>query len=944
MKKKIINGFLLVAMFVAATGTFVSCKDYDDENYASLQENASLYEAMNTQFNALKAQFAALETAQKNCSTACDTWKKNFEAQLAQYYTKSETYNKGEVDNLLTALQAQVNAISTAAATQEMLNTAVTGLKSDITGINGKITSIEEKIANIKFESDSILIDSLIQVINKVNQAATAAAARADEAYTLADQANTLAQNASALAAKANGTADAALALAKQDSIRIDGLKESVDGLKATILAWGPRLDKVETDAAAALAKATANETAIAALRTEYEAAIQQLKEKNTKQDARIDSLANELNQVKADALKYATKAELAKVDSTAKANFAEAKHLADSALAEIKLTNDKLGDLETAYKAADKNLQDQIDALSEKIESLTARVEANELKIKDLIGQVNSINNALAHLITGVIVQGTENPVTGYVALPADVRSTILAAYYGTATNVGVEFPSGAPRYYVDDTQVLSAKDLEMIGSVDKFTAGDGEVLMNDREGNAGTLYLTINPSSVDFSGAQFSLVNSVDEKCPVLLSTLAKSDKKLTFGYTRASSNGFYETKATLAKSDISKVKPNINVNDIKTSVKELIDKKTRVSLTNLATVLVQNMSGVLDAEGVKATWTDSLGEHSVLSQYSIAATAMKPLGYGFMYKSDYKVPGLGTIERLVGKVIDGVKINLPYFNIKNLPDAPIDTIELKELSDELAGKFMISIDTTVTTKDTTFVVPGTGDVITIKGQEMKIWVTRDLSDYIKEVYGETMKPIGSVNKEIIGEINTYLDDVRTIVEELRKANDVASNIEDAKTDIKNKLNGYIEQAYAKLNKFINSAYKALQPVMLVKTSTGFKRGSQSVSIPTTMNAGTTVLVPTSYTAELLAPAMKKFIAVTNVYNASNKSLNAKGGNAACKAALDAANASGNNIKKVVDGDDHDMLFSVDTQAGYIYEIVYTALDYNGKIVAKRFYIEAK
>ena len=917
MKKKIINGFLLVAMFVAATSTFVSCKDYDDENYASLQDkNASLYEAMNKQYAALQAQLAALEAAQKNCSTTCAAWRAAFKDTLSYYYMKSETYNKQEVDNLLNTLQNQINAITAAAATQEMLNTAINGLRTDLTGIDSRVQIIEQKIANMTFGSDSVLIDSLIKVINKTNEAAVAASARADEAYALAQQAN---------------------ALAKQDSIRIDALDN-------IILAWGPRLTQVETDAAAALAKATANESAITTLRSEYEAAIDLLKEKNTKQDARIDSLANVLAQVQADALNFATKAELAEVDSTAKANFAEAKHLADSALAEIKLTNDKLGDLETAYKAADQALQDQIDALSTKINDLTARVEANELKIKDLISQVNSINNALAHLITGVIVQGTENPVTGYVALPADMRSTILAAYYGHATNVGVEFPSGAPRYYVDDTQVLSAKDLEMIGSVDKFTAGDGELLMNDREGNAGTLYLTINPSSVDFSGAQFSLVNSVDEKCPVLLSTLAKSGKKLTFGYTRASSNGFYETKATLAKSDISKVKPNINVSDIKNSVKDLIDNKSRVSLTNLAAVLVQNMSGVLDAEGVKATWTDSLGEHSVLSQYSIAATAIKPLSYGFMYKSDYKAPGLATIERLVGKVIDGVKIDIPTFTIKNLPDAPIKKIELKELSDELAGKFVVSIDTTITTKDTTFVVAGTGDVITIKGQEVKIWVTRDLSDYIKDVYGEALKPIGSVNTEIIEELNKYLDDVRDIVEELRKANDIAASIEDAKTDIKNKLNSYIEQAYTKLNKFINSAYKALQPVMLVKTSTGFKRGSHSVAIPTTMNAGSTVLIPTSYTAELIAPAMKKFVAVTNVYNASNKSLNAKGGNAACKAALDAANASGNNIKKVVDGDDHDLIFSVDTQAGYIYEIVYTALDYNGKIVANRFYIEAK
>ena len=38
MKKKFINGLLLVTMIVGATSSLVSCKDYDDEKNASLQE------------------------------------------------------------------------------------------------------------------------------------------------------------------------------------------------------------------------------------------------------------------------------------------------------------------------------------------------------------------------------------------------------------------------------------------------------------------------------------------------------------------------------------------------------------------------------------------------------------------------------------------------------------------------------------------------------------------------------------------------------------------------------------------------------------------------------------------------------------------------------------------------------------------------------------------
>ena len=38
MKKKIINGLLFAVALVAATSSFVSCKDYNGDNYAELQE------------------------------------------------------------------------------------------------------------------------------------------------------------------------------------------------------------------------------------------------------------------------------------------------------------------------------------------------------------------------------------------------------------------------------------------------------------------------------------------------------------------------------------------------------------------------------------------------------------------------------------------------------------------------------------------------------------------------------------------------------------------------------------------------------------------------------------------------------------------------------------------------------------------------------------------
>ena len=55
------------------------------------------------------------------------------------------------------------------------------------------------------------------------------------------------------------------------------------------------------------------------------------------------------------------------------------------------------------------------------------------------------------------------------------------------------------------------------MLGDVvDKWSIPGQTTFFNEKEGNAGKVYLTVNPSATDFTGAQFSLVNSLDEESP--------------------------------------------------------------------------------------------------------------------------------------------------------------------------------------------------------------------------------------------------------------------------------------------------------------------------------------------------------------------------------------------------------------------------------------------
>lgn len=99
---------------------------------------------------------------------------------------------------------------------------------------------------------------------------------------------------------------------------------------------------------------------------------------------------------------------------------------------------------------------------------------------------------------------------------------------------------------------------------------------------------------------------------------------------------------------------------------------------------------------------------------------------------------------------------------------------------------------------------------------------------------------------------------------------------------------------------------------------------------------------LVGSSLTAEMLAPAYKKFVGITNVYNAEHNAQEA--GQFALKAAaLDVNKVEG--FDEVVDGSTIDFDFVVpqrnEAQKGYIYEITYSAMDYAGNTITNKYYI---
>ncbi|MBR1461913.1 MAG: hypothetical protein IJ604_00830 [Prevotella sp.] len=86
MKKKIFSSLLLVAVAIASTSMFVSCKDYDDD----INKNANAISALQTTIDQLKGQldqtYLKIADAQAKYATLADT------------YTRSQLYTKDEAD------------------------------------------------------------------------------------------------------------------------------------------------------------------------------------------------------------------------------------------------------------------------------------------------------------------------------------------------------------------------------------------------------------------------------------------------------------------------------------------------------------------------------------------------------------------------------------------------------------------------------------------------------------------------------------------------------------------------------------------------------------------------------------------------------------------------------------------------------------------------------
>ena len=213
-----------------------------------------------------------------------------------------------------------------------------------------------------------------------------------------------------------------------------------------------------------------------------------------------------------------------------------------------------------------------------------------------------------------------------------------MLIACYGKAAS-DIEFPVGSGEYvaYADDVLTL--------------------------DGNAGKLYVTVNPSSVDFSGKTLTLESTSGKQAPVVLSPLATSKEDILFGWTRGD-NAFYETTATIPAENLKDVAIDItkqDILDLKDEVIALIQNRNQTKrgaanlIKDLYDLYARNMFA---AYRLKATWGEG---YNTFSETKIAALALQPLSYSFDPEGAISVGDLEKIENQINKAfeIEGTSI---------------------------------------------------------------------------------------------------------------------------------------------------------------------------------------------------------------------------------------------------------------------------------------------
>lgn len=608
---------------------------------------------------------------------------------------------------------------------------------------------------------------------------------------------------------------------------------------------------------------------------------------------------------------------------------------------------NTRINEVDSIYKSITDKLQDQIDELKPQVEKNAAAIDSIFTHILPTLATKEWVQEQLAKQVTSISIEGAYSPVLGEGAAPLGVQLNLLAVYHGEALS-DIVFP-GNTNLSNPEENVFTAEDaaiLRQAGFRTRYQSEAGNIYYGKDEKKpayAGKLYFTINPNTVDFSGINLTMENSLGWQPGVTLSNVAKSDHKLSFGYTRAD-NGFYEADAEIDMSQIGNIQARVNLSDFKDVAKNLKNVRTEgINVTKLITTIYSSLSDVLDRYAIAAEYTDANGAHKTYSRYDLAATAVKPLGFHSVPLESYAqkdIPGLDLIEEFYDNLIDRL-IGI----VSKVVDKAIDTIDRDALRiDKLETEDATLYYTVAANAVTITFAPGT----TV--QQVTWWETDDDGRNAQLIRGTaTLNADGSVTVAInIADLirRLYIDISDPVSAALDVVNDVLDRFENFEDyaerytgEVKDFIWKYVDKINSRFQRYMDPN-KYLATVMFLECGDHvYTRLSGSSKHPTKLTSTSVKFLPTTFNAEIISPAFKKFVAVTNVWNSADITVNAKNGDTDCLNELISANGQ-EKMMEVIEG--NKLVVPFTGKAGYKYEILYSALDFEGKVMNRKYYIQ--
>ncbi|MQO10742.1 hypothetical protein F7D57_13690 [Prevotella copri] len=634
------------------------------------------------------------------------------------------------------------------------------------------------------------------------------------------------------------------------------------------------------------------------------------------------------------------------------KADHAADKTALEGRINENKRLIDELGEkfgdyasLDAAIAASkaytDEKVSAASDILNQKIEQLrgadeTARQQLKTALLEKITANGEAISNeadarqqlqdnydmAFDFLINknlnSIAINATENPVLGYYnAAFIGSQLNLVSSFYGTAAQNKTGWVS------------------------------QGEFLNN---GNAGEIYVSLNPTEIDPRCiTSLKLVDSQGNEAKGFeLGQLQNTSRVLTYGFTKAadvSSNGFYAIPVKAvdpANDDFS-----LNKGELKEAAKNVLaklknPKESSLNLSQVATALYSSVNNQLKAYTVKAEYylwnpetMELVKKSAVAPTYNVAAFAVKPLSYNTL-KDNQSLKNLGlaldkymlpTLSDKLGKFMDALDFQINNENGKQIK--MYSMLSSKNIRCWEEGNDVI-------------ISNSNGETYTLKNtkiaRDLSSWnLNTDVFQYVPEWggYAYTNLAVGESERlfifettdntidELIGSIN---DQIGTQLQPVKDAiTNAATKWDNAITPVNNLLH--------KINAHISDVNQLLQPTMLYKSTKTNSWNTLSTlkgKLGTRMTGtGSTVLVATSWTGELLAPAYKK-----KVYVKDNKGKNIDP-NVANVTLMDGKTSA----ETPFSGSVQKVLFT--TKAKGNYTIVYEAVDYSGVSAKKEYHI---